>query len=143
VTTILADFRLGVMISDSSATDEDRVWSERKVRRWRGALVGFAGNVDDAALFFEWLKNGSKGRPPKFGANNACLVLSPAGLFAYHGTHVPQKVERGIEAIGTGAKAAMCAYEALAFTDPVRAVRIVCKHDSGSRAPVRTYKLKA
>jgi hypothetical protein len=143
VTTILADFHLGVMVSDSSASDEDRVWSERKVRRWRGALVGFAGNVDESELFFKWLKSGSKGKPPKFGTANACLVLSPAGLFHYCGTHVPQKVERGVEAIGTGAKAAMCAYEALAFTDPVRAVRIVCRHDAGSRTPVRTYRLRA
>ena len=48
----------------------------------------------------------------------------------------------GIEAIGSGGKAAICAYEALALTDPVHAVRIVCKHDAGSRAPVRVYRLK-
>lgn len=140
MTTLLADFRLGVMVSDSSVSDDNRVWSERKVRRWRGKLVGFAGDVDEATMFFEWIRRG--GKLPKFAHSDA-LVLSDEGLFHYCKSTVPLKVERGIEAIGTGAKAAMCAYEALAFTDPVRAVKIVCRHDSGSRTPVRTYRLKA
>jgi hypothetical protein len=128
------------MVSDSSATDDDRVWSERKVFRWRGSLIGCAGNVDERIKFLEWLKRG--GVAPKI-PNSFFLVLSNEGLMSYHASTVPERVERGIEAIGTGAKAAMCAYEALAFTDPVQAVRIVCRHDSGSRTPVRTYRLKA
>lgn len=139
MTTILADFRLGVMVSDSSASDEDRVWSERKVYRWRGSLIGFAGTVTEEIAFLEWLKKG--GKPPKVPGIYA-LVMSKDGLLYYCGNTTPQKIERGIEAIGSGAKAAMCAYEALAFTDPVQAVRIVCRHDSGSRAPVRVYRLK-
>lgn len=139
MTTIVADLRLGVMLSDSSVSDDDRVWSGRKVFRWRGKLVGFAGDVDEGKLFLDWLKKG--GKAPRFAHSDA-LVLSADGLHHYCKSAVPLRVERGIEAIGSGAKAAMCAYEALAFTDPVRAVRIVCKHDSGSRAPVRVYKLK-
>lgn len=138
MTTILADFRLGVIISDSSISDDDRVWSGRKVFRYCGALYGFAGDTDEAVEFMAWIKGG---KLPKF-SHSDCLVLSDAGLTHYnHGTPA-QAVGSGIEAIGSGAKAAMCAYEALAFTDPVRAVRITCKHDSGSRTPVRTYRLK-
>jgi hypothetical protein len=37
--------------------------------------------------------------------------------------------------------AALAAYEALGFTDPKRAVQIVCRHDLNSRAPVRVYRL--
>jgi hypothetical protein len=140
VTTILADLRLGVMVSDSSVSDDDRVWSGRKVRRCRGKLIGFAGALLEGVAFIDWIKSG--GKPPKFN-NSYALVMSEAGLFYYSGSCVPEKVASGIEAIGTGAKAAMCTYEALAFTDPVRAVRIVCRHDSASRAPVRTYRLKA
>ena len=139
MTTVLSDFRLGVMISDSSATNDDRVWSERKVFRYKSALYGFAGNVDERIEFMDWIRGEDDGLKNFTGS---CLMLSEAGLFLYEGTLMPQKIDRGIEAIGTGAKAAMCAYEALAFTDPVRAVRIVCKHDSGSRTPVRTYRLK-
>lgn len=139
MTTVLADARLGVMVSDSSATDDDRVWSERKVFRHKGALYGFAGNVDERLLFMEWIKG--DGKVPAF--SGSCLMLSEGGLFLYDSTTMPQKIARGIEAIGTGAKAAMCAYEALGYADPKRAVSIVCKHDSGSRAPVRVYRLGA
>lgn len=139
MTTILADVRMGVMVSDSNSSDEDRVWSERKVFRWRGKLIGCAGSVSEHAPFMDWLKKG--GKPPKL-TDSSFLVLSDEGLFHYATTTVPEKVERGIEAIGSGAKAAMCAYEALGFFDPKRAVAIVCKHDAGSRTPVRVYRLK-
>jgi hypothetical protein len=142
MTTILADLRLGVMVSDGTTTDSDRVWSQRKVWRVKGCLVGIAGDFAQGRLFVEWLRGGAKGQAPKFNESEA-LVMSDGGLFYYGNNLVPEKVAHGIEAIGTGSKAAMCAYEALAFTDPVLAVKIVCKHDSGSRGPVRTYRLKA
>jgi hypothetical protein len=138
MTTVLADARLGVMISDSNASDEDRVWSERKVFRYKGALYGFAGNVEQRIAFMDWIKGG----PVPVFTKSDCLMLSESGVFLYNECTTPQRIERGIEAVGTGGKAAMCAYEALAFTDPVRAVRIVCKHDSSSRTPVRVYRLK-
>jgi hypothetical protein len=139
VTTIIADARLGVIVSDSNASDDDRTWSERKVFRHKGCLYGFAGNVDERIEFMEWIK-GDGDEPKNF--TGSCLMLSDAGLFLYDAALMPQKIAKGIEAIGTGAKAAMCAYEALEFTDPKRAVAIVCKHDSGSRVPVRVYRLK-
>ena len=138
MTTILADFRLGVIVSDSNASDDDRTWSERKVFRHNGVLYGFAGQVNERVEFMEWIKGGPV---PDF-SHSDCLMLSDAGLFVYNNNTMPQRVARGIEAIGTGAKAAMCAYEALDHSDPKRAVSIVCKHDSGSRAPVRVYRLK-
>jgi hypothetical protein len=139
MTTLIADFRLGVMISDSAVSDEDRVWSGRKVFRYRGALYGFAGDTDEAVEFMAWIKGG---KHPKF-THSDCLVLSDAGLTHYNRSTVAQSVASGIEAIGSGAKAAICAYEALGFTDPVQAVKITCKHDSGSRTPVRIYRLKS
>jgi hypothetical protein len=138
MTTVLADARLGVMLSDSSLSDDDRVWSGRKVFRHKGALYGFAGATDEIVEFMAWVKGG---KLPRF-AHSDCLVLSNAGLAHYNHSTTPQSVSGGIEAIGTGAKAAMCAYEALSFTFPDRAVKIVCRHDSASRTPVRTYRLK-
>jgi hypothetical protein len=78
VTTILADFRLGVIISDSSISDDDRVWSGRKVFRHKGALYGFAGDTDEAVGFMAWIKGG---KHPKF-AHSDCLVLSDCGAVA-------------------------------------------------------------
>ncbi len=139
MTTLLADFKLGVMVADSSISDGDRVWSGKKVYRFKGALIGFAGDVNEAEEFLDWFK-GKTSKPPKF-VNSQALVLSDTGLKCYNISCVGEKIPSGIEAIGSGAKAAMCAYEALAWTDPVQAVRIVCKHDAGSRPPVRVYKL--
>ena len=51
------------------------------------------------------------------------------------------RVPSGREAIGSGGKGAICAFEALGFLDAAKAVRIACTHDSGSRPPVRTYHL--
>lgn len=138
MTTILADARLGVMVADSSFSDDDRVWVGRKVFRIKGALVGVAGDVEHWSRVLEWLKKG--GDPPRFGSASV-LILSPSGLTVYSGSPTAERIRSGREAIGTGAKAAMCAYEAMWFSDPRRAVQIVCKHDAGSRTPVRVYRL--
>lgn len=143
MTTILADRRLGVMVADSSMTDDDRRWAARKVFRVRGALLGFAGNEPDFHLFREWFRGGAHTPADfDFGASSA-LVLDATGLYFFDANYTSlQRIESGREAIGTGGKAAMCAYEALRFADPVKAVRIVCKHDSNSLGPVRRYRLK-
>lgn len=140
MTTILADSKLGVMVADSNVSDEDRVWSGKKVFRIKGALIGLAGNDADREAFLPWYRSGFDGKI-KFD-NGAALILCKAGLFFFDKHYVkPVRLASGREAIGSGGKAAMCAYEALWFTDPRRAVSIVCKHDAGSRAPVRVYRL--
>lgn len=140
MTTVLADLRLGVMVADSNICDDDRVWFGRKVFRIRGALLGFAGVVDEAIAFREWWRGGMSARKPRF-AHSQALVLTGSELLYFDNMLIPEPVRRGREAIGTGGKAAMCAYEAMGFEDPGRAVRIVCRHDAGSRGPVRIYRL--
>ena len=142
MTTILADYKLGVMVADSGISDGDRVWRGRKVFRHRGALIGLAGDVNEGELFLAWWKSGTADKPPRF-SNSQALVLCPQGLRSFNAACVAERIAGGVEAVGSGAKAAICAYEALAWTDPVRAVKIVCRHDSGSRAPVRVYRLTA
>lgn len=141
MTTILASWPLGVMVTDSSVSDGDRVWSGKKVTRWKDELIGTAGEVDASALFLDWYKNGKTGKPPKMTACQV-LVLSPTKLSVYSNSTTEEIMSGGIEAIGTGAKAAMAAFEALGWTDPQRAVAIVCNHDAHSRTPVRTYKVR-
>lgn len=140
MTTILASVRHGLMCADSNVSDDDRIWTGRKVWRVKGALIGFAGNDADTAAFLPWYRSGMDGSV-KFGISSA-LILDATGLYLFDANYTkPQKLEHGREAIGTGAKAAMCAFEALGWEDPKRAVRIVCKHDNGSRGPVRVYHL--
>lgn len=140
MTTILADFKLGLMVADSGFSDGDRVWSGRKVHRHKGALLGLAGDVNEGQLFLTWWKRGCTGKPPTF-VHSQALVLDEQGLRCFNAACVGERIAGGVEAIGSGAKAAICAYEALGLCDPARAVRIVCRHDSGSRAPVRVYRL--
>ncbi len=141
MTTVLADARLGVMVADSNISDGDRKWARQKVFRAGPELIGLAGIWTECLQLRDWYMGGSEGKPPKL-SNASMLILSREGLVLVDQELVPQRVESGREAIGSGAKAAMCAYEALGWKDPRRAVQIVCRHDAASRAPVRAYNLK-
>lgn len=140
MTTILADTRFGLMVADSGVSDGERVWSDKKVFRVRGSLIGLAGDDSDCTAVLAWFKAGMSGHV-KAGGSSA-LILNGDGLFLFNANYTePQRLKKGREAIGTGAMAAMAAYEALSFLDPRKAVQIVCKHDAGSRGPVHVYQL--
>jgi hypothetical protein len=139
MTTIAADVRLGLMVSDSNVSDEICVWKMRKVWRIQGSLIGLSGHVEHFAPFLKWCREGLTDAPPKL-PNLHALVLSHAGLLHFAGG-LPMAIQSGRYAIGTGAMAAMAAMEALEWADPKRAVQIVCRHDAGSRGPVRVYRL--
>lgn len=139
MTTILADWHLGLMVCDSAASDQHRVWKAKKVFRVHGALIGMAGHLDEFGTFLAWAKTDFQDAPPKIGHIDA-LVMTPSGLLHFGASALPIKVPAR-QAIGTGAMAAMAVYEALGFDDPRRAVSIVCKHDANSRGPVRVYRL--
>ena len=142
MTTVLADAHLGVMVADSFASDGDRSWGRvKKVWRVRDHLVGLAGNLDEFAPFVQWFKDGCDDKKrPKF-SNSYALILGPTGLWTCQLSPLLMRSGRH-EAIGSGCKAALAAYEALGFTDPKRAVQIACRYDAGSRGPVRVYHLK-
>src|SRR5262249_35016547 len=123
-----------------NVSDSERVWKKRKVYRVHGVLVGMAGNLEEFGIFLAWCKTNFKEKPPKI-PNLTALVLSPSGLLSFSGSGLPVREDSGIQAIGTGAMAAMAAYEALQFMDPRKAVQIACRHDAGSRGPVRVYRL--
>jgi hypothetical protein len=140
MTTVLADSRLGLMVSDTNFGDDDTRGQMRKVWRIRGGLVGLAGNLDEFAPFLLWLKDGMEGKPPRV-SNLAALWLQPTGILWFSGSVSPIVVQGRSQAIGTGAKAALAAHEAMDYADPKRAVKIACNHDSASRTPVRAYRL--
>ncbi len=144
MTTILADAKLGLMVADSNMIDEDagRRWSVRKVKRLRGALLACAGDVMQGNYFIDWWKEGAETEPKFKFDESAALVLDDSGLYLFDATTpMLTRVPSGREAIGTGAIAAMAAYEALKWKDPRRAVTIACKHDRNSAPPVRLYRL--
>lgn len=142
MTTILADIRHGVMVADTNFGDGDTRGQMRKVWRMRrlGALVGLAGNLDEMAPFLLWVREGMQPPGPRIPHLSA-LMLQPSGLLLFEGSCAPIVVQGRCMGIGSGAKAALAAHEALGYADPARAVRIVCRYDANSRAPVRTYRL--
>lgn len=142
MTTVLADAKLGVMVADSSASDGSRVWTTRKVWRARGHLLGFGGTVPLFQPLVDWFKAaGPPEEMPNVG-DVSMLILGPSGLYLIDcNSPLPQHVASGREAIGTGAQSAIAVHEALGWSNPRRAVQIACKHDAGSRPPVRLYRL--
>lgn len=140
MTTVLADWHLGLMVSDSQVSDQDRKWSQKKVFRVRKALVGYAGDCSQAEQFLAWYRAGCDGKPPRLD-NFSALVMSAHGLWHFERNHIPLPVASGREAIGSGAKAAMVGYQLMGWTEARRVVRAVCDHDAGSRTPVRSYRL--
>ncbi len=142
MTTILADHNLRVMVSDSNMTDGDRAWSTRKVHRINGWLIGCSGIVAQFGPFLEWVRKDMR-VPPEFDFDEStALFMEESGLYLFDvNTDGLTKVPGGIEAIGSGGMGAICAYEAMTKKDPRKAVRIACKHDAGSRGPVRAYRL--
>lgn len=142
MTTILADAKLKMMVSDSNVSDDDRSWSSRKVFRSRGALVGFAGEVLQWRYFLDWWKSGATESPDFPFEASAALVLDDSGLYLFDESTIQlTKVDGGREAVGTGGKAAIAAYQALGWKNPRKAVGIAVQHDAQSRAPIRAYRL--
>lgn len=139
MTTILCDTRLGLMVSDTAFSDGQCVGKMRKVWRVNGALVGLAGNLDEFGPFLMWLRDGMQHPAPKLSLS--ALMLSSSGLLHFAASPLPIIVQSRSEAIGSGAMAAKSTHEALGFSDPRKAVQIVCRHDQNSRSPVRVYKL--
>jgi hypothetical protein len=142
MTTILADWYTGQMAADTGAQAGDRQWmGTRKVWHVRGELVGLAGLCEQTEAFLTWYRNGATGDGPKF-SDSAALVMDEYGMRLYSGSLKPISILSKRDAIGTGAQAALAAYEAMGWNDPRKAVRIACNYDSGSRPPIRLYALK-
>jgi hypothetical protein len=140
MSTVLASLRHGVMVSDSAMADGDRRYPCRKIYRIGGALLGFAGEESDFIRFMDWFKSGMLGKV-NFGESKV-LILSPRRLEMFDANYeLPVRITSGRDAIGTGGKAVMCAFEAQGFENPRRAVSIVCRHDANSWGPVRVYRL--
>lgn len=137
MTTIAADAKAGVMVSDSEWTDGDEKGPYRKVWRIRGELCGFAGDHKAMMQTRDWMRAGQVG--PRPTGNVTVLILNQRGLRTWNpidGTWVSSSPQF---AIGSGAKAARAAM--LAGADCKAAVKIACQVDAESGGRPRVYKL--
>lgn len=141
MTTIAADAKRGLMACDSMASTADSWWPTTKVHRTPDALIGGAGETAAIRLFVAWYKDGQRLPKPKLPDTFCCLVLNGEGLYYWASNLVPEPIERGFHAIGSGGNAALGAM--LAGANVKKAVEIATQVDTGSGGEVILHKLKS
>jgi len=141
MTTIAADARTGVIVSDSkmSLTSSDVWLVVRKIHRHKADLIGISGDVEAEMKWLDWLSSGRKGRMPSNSGIEA-LILRKEGLFYLLGPATEFKIERGWHAIGSGGGLALGAMSHGASAE--EAVAIACQHDLGSGGDLQIFNLK-
>lgn len=139
MTTIAADARAGVMVSESKCSDGN-VWVPMtKVFRIGGGLFGFAGTVVDRERWLKWHRNGRKGARPKMDDFIALHLREDGQLYEISSDGLEMLIERGFTAIGSGAKAAIAAM--ILGHDAKAAVEVACLVDAGSGGDIRVFEL--
>lgn len=140
MTTIAADAKRGLMACDSMTSTSDAWWPSTKVYRIPDALIGGAGDAASVRQFVSWYADGQRVPKPKLSDSFCVLVLSKDGLFYWASNLVPEPIERGFHAIGSGGNAALGAM--LHGAGVLKAVEIACQVDSSSGGEVILHKLK-
>jgi hypothetical protein len=141
MTTIAGDAKKGVMVCDSRTQIDGQWWPCTKVHRVGEWLVGGAGDSGTIRRFIKWFENGRKTPHPKMPDNFCMLSLGPDGLIYWSAAMIPEPIERGFHAIGSGGNAALGAM--MNGADCKRAVEIACLIDTGTGGEVVVHKLKA
>lgn len=143
MTTVACD--RATMACDSQITSGGVKSRGRKIYTAKGALIGFAGNVEMGALFVQWYRGNRSEPPPMWDSmwdsehdDFSAIVLLPSGKILEYGTKlVAMQVEEKFHAIGGGADMAIGAMEA--GVSPIKAVQICCRRSDGTSGRVR-YK---
>lgn len=140
MTTIVADARAGVMVSDSKCTGNGSWVPLTKVFRVNGDLFGFAGGVNEREKWLKWHRNGRKGVRPKLESFEGLLLKPDGTLYELCPDGLEMLIERGFHAVGSGGPAALGAM--LAGKDAKAAVEIACLIDTHSGGEIRVFSLK-
>lgn len=139
MTTIAADHRSGVMVSDSRCVEGGTWFPCTKVFRIGAELVGCAGDVNEWQQWLKWYRAGRKGAMPKLTEFSA-LILRSEGLYGFGDDGCEMLMERGFHAVGSGHHAALAAL--ILGHDAKAAVEVACEVDSGTGGEIRVYNLK-
>ena len=126
-------YRAGVLVADSLVTAAGmRCGYVRKIAKSSsGWMGGTSGNLQDMAIFNEWIEHDCPNMPPKTDGDCDGFVVAPSGalmLWAGKGILVPMEAE--FTAVGSGERYAMAVMEA--GLNAKRAVEIACRLDTGS-----------
>lgn len=126
------------MVCDSRIQTDSAWWPGEKVYRVGAVLIGGSGDNASVTQFVEWYKS-NRAVKPKFNDFFVALVLSEAGLQYWSQTLIPDTIERGFHAVGSGGNCALGAM--MAGASCLEAVRIACQVDTNSGGDLRTHKL--
>ena len=127
------------MCADSMCSTGDLWWPSTKIFNIHGSLVGCAGESQNIRQFVDWMREGRPTKRPKLGANFCALVMTSNKLEYWFEDLIPEPIERGFHAIGSGGNSALGAMKNGA--DITTAVRIACEIDPGSREPILYERL--
>lgn len=141
MTTIACNREL--MAADSQVTRGTISAACQKIWKVNGDILGTCGTYEIGLQFVKWYE--AKGAAPELWDSSAedftALVLTAkGGIFEYGPKLMPIEVMEKFHAVGSGCEIAIGAMEAGA--DPIQAVKIACKRDSGSGGKVRHMGVK-
>lgn len=102
-----------------------------KIARIGNSVFGGAGDMDDLAIFFEWLRNGQPpDERPVFEEPLDILEVASDGIYLWGKKFVRLKIHQPVYCVGSGAHYAMGALAQGAT--PKQALKIASKLDSGT-----------
>jgi 20S proteasome alpha/beta subunit len=130
--------------ADTQTTDGNGIKSTtgRKLFEVNGGLVGVAGDLIDAMVFVEWLRNPKKARKPETHADFLALELRADGkIYMWNATLHALLMEDEYYAIGSGAPVAMGAM--FAGSTAEQAVRAAIKWDAYSSGGIAVAQLQS
>lgn len=150
MTTVAADLKEGIMVSDSQVTVEHKgfAYPAVKIVKKGGLLIGAAGHGGDCTRFMKWAAGKFQDKEPKWeeqaGLEDSVvgIVLKDDGIYIWsQGDPEPERIEAEQFAVGSGGKAARAAM--VMGADVVKAVEIACQVDAMySSLPVQILRLK-
>lgn len=138
MTTVAADHRCGLLVTDSKCTSGS-VWSPT-TKAWRHGreIIGVAGELRQAKKWLDWYTKGKRGPLGKLEDFEA-LILREDGLYHVTEGGYEHKEDRGFYAIGSGQQAALAVL--IAGLGPEKAVEIACQIDLGSGGDLQVHSL--
>jgi len=142
MTTIVADFRAGVMVSESKVSAGDVWFPATKIVRHKDELIGCAGEAHMEEAWLNWYQGGRKGKAPS-DEGLQVLILRKTGLVYVDTNSTEILITRAFHAIGSGAPAALGAMLAGKTAEEAVAIGILVDPCSGGDIQVFSLKEKA
>ena len=130
------------MLCDSCCSTGGTHFPTEKIYRYKGDLLGVAGDDKSIDKFLTWYM-GSRKQPLKPEPDDEfdILLLNHSGIFNYGNSSLPNRVLRPYHGIGTGwgpAHAAM-----MCGKTPREAIEVACEIAEGCGLPVQEFLLNA